>query len=131
MHRGPADGEEGRLDNGPNGLRRHGAGNDDGKLPMLSAHHLADPAHSPISLRDLQFGPGLIGDAVRFAYLIKEAEFGRDRLILRPGRKRRESKQPGNDRETQWGRNRPKERNSTLAHGDLPIFYRVTRDFRS
>ena len=119
MHRGPAVGEEGRLDNGPNGIHRHGAGNDDGELPMLSAHHLANPVHSPISLRDLHFGPGLIGDAVRLAYLIKEAEFGRDRLLLRQERKGRESKQRGNDRETQRGRNRPKERNSKLAHVHL------------
>ena len=70
MHCGPAVGEEGWLDNGPNGILRHGAGNDDGELPMLSAHHLANPAASPISLRDLHFGPWLIGDAVRLAYLI-------------------------------------------------------------
>jgi len=88
-----------------------------------------DPAHSPISLRDLQFGPGLIGDAVRFAYLIKEAEFGRDRLILRPGRKRRESnpvmtaKRNGDATapRSETARWRMETRNSS----------RVTRDFRS
>ena len=42
----------------------------------IGKRHLADPAHSPISLRDLQFGPRLVGDAVRLAYLIgSSAEF--------------------------------------------------------
>src|ERR1039458_7364069 len=104
MHCGPSVGEEGRLDNGPNGLSRYGAGNDDGELPVLSAHHLAESA--VISLWDLDFGPGLIGDAVRLTYLIEEAEFGRDRLLLCQERKGRESKQRGNDRETQRERNR-------------------------
>ncbi len=122
MHRGPAVGKEGRLDNGPNRILRHGAGNDDGKLPMLSAHHLADPVASPISLRHLHFGPGLVGDAVRLANLVKEAEFGRDRLLLRQERKGGESKQRGNDRETQTGRSRPKERQSRLAHVHLRTF---------
>ncbi len=55
MHCGPAVGEEGRLDNSPNGFRRRCAGNDDGKLPMLSAHHLANPAKAPISRRQSAF----------------------------------------------------------------------------
>src|ERR1035438_8757979 len=121
MHYGPSVGEEGRLDNGPNGLRRNGAGNDDRKLPMLSAHHLANPVHSPISLRDLQFGPGLVGDAVRLAYLVKKAELGRDRLLLRQERKSGKSKQRGNNREAQTGSSRRSERKNRLAHVHLRI----------
>src|ERR1035438_554516 len=96
MHCSPAVSKEGRLDNGPNGILRHGAGNDDGELPMFSAHHLADPAASPVSLRDLQFGPGLVGDAVRLAQLVKETELGWDRLLLRHEWKGDESKDRGN-----------------------------------
>jgi len=102
-------------------ILRDGTGNDDGKLPVLSAQHLAHPS-APVATWHLLFGPGLVGDAVGLAYLVQEAELGRQRLLLRQARKGRESKQRGNDRETQRGRNRPKERNSKLAHIHLVAF---------
>ena len=79
---GPTMVEECRLGNCVDGVSVHGAGNNDGELPVLAVQDFADAVIAPRLGRHLHLGPGLIGDSVGLERRGEEGELGRKRSIL-------------------------------------------------